>query len=212
MRLLTILGSKGGIGKSTLASNLLVAARLDGIEAVGVDLDTQGSLAAWAGKRYAGGIQPEARVVAGRLPGWRDSVDVAGNPVLAVADMPPGLPDDEHFAATEEIATASHLVIIPGLAKGPTLERIGEVGQFLRDSGAPIVFVLNMTDPRKRATKAARAYLSQHGEVCEVEIPEREHIHQAMHQGLAVSEDRRLAGYDAMLALWAFAARRLGLR
>ena len=36
--------------------------------------------------------------------------------MLAVADMPPGLPDDEHFAATEEIATASHLVIIPGLA------------------------------------------------------------------------------------------------
>jgi hypothetical protein len=35
---------------------------------------------------------------------------------------------------------------------------------------------------------------------------------QAMHQGLAVSEDRRFAGYDAMLALWAFAARRLGLR
>jgi MinD-like ATPase involved in chromosome partitioning or flagellar assembly len=39
MRLLTILGSKGGIGKSTLATNLLVAARLDGLDAVGMDLD-----------------------------------------------------------------------------------------------------------------------------------------------------------------------------
>ena len=38
-RLLTVLGPKGGVGKSTIASNLLVAARLQGIEAAGLDLD-----------------------------------------------------------------------------------------------------------------------------------------------------------------------------
>src|SRR3712207_870957 len=68
MRVLTILGRKGGVGKSTIASNMLVAAALDGIDGAGLDLDHQGSLARWAGKRYAAGIVPTARVVVGHMP------------------------------------------------------------------------------------------------------------------------------------------------
>src|SRR4051812_44858495 len=109
-RLLTVLGSKGGVGKSTIAENMLAAAALDRIEAVGVDLDHQGSLAAWAGKRYAAGTQPAVRVVAGYLTGWRDALEVAREPALIVADTPPGLLDQEHRTAARELALASHLV------------------------------------------------------------------------------------------------------
>jgi chromosome partitioning protein len=211
MRLLTILGSKGGVGKSTLASNLLVAAELTRVDVVGVDLDHQGSLGVWAAKRRAAGIQPDVRTITGHLTNWRNALAL-GKPELMVADTPPGLPDEDHRAAARELALASQLVLIPALAEGPTLEMLGEVGGSLRDMGAPVVFVLNKVDPRRRATRAARGYLSAFCEVCEVEIQAREHVHQAMHEGLAVAEDRRLGASEQMLALWEFVAQRLELR
>jgi chromosome partitioning protein len=208
--LVTILGSKGGVGKSTLAGNLLVAARLDGLDAVGLDLDPQGSLAVWAGKRAAAGAEPSARVMTGVVPGWRAVADSAAAPLLVV-DTPPGLPDREHRTATAELALASALAVVPALTEGPTLEMLGEVGGTLRDLGAPLVFVLNKVAARKRATPLAREYLSWFAEVSAVEVPAREHIHQAMHGGLTVVEDPRLGGCEAMRALWADVARRTGL-
>ena len=40
-RRVMVFASKGGVGKTTVASNLLVSAALDGIEAIGVDFDGQ---------------------------------------------------------------------------------------------------------------------------------------------------------------------------
>jgi chromosome partitioning protein len=211
MRLLTILGSKGGVGKSTLASNLLVAAGLQGLHVVGMDLDNQGSLAAWGAKRHATGTEPVVRTIAEHLTSWRRALP-SGKAELVIADTPPGLLDEDHRAASRELALASQLVLIPALAEGPTLEMLGAVGGSLRDMGAPVVFVLNKVDPRRRATKAAREYLSAFCEVCEEEIPAREHVHQAMHGGLAVVDDGRLGAHEQMLALWGFVARRLELR
>jgi cellulose biosynthesis protein BcsQ len=55
MRILAVLGPKGGIGKTTIAANLLVAARMKGLDAAGLDLDAQGTFARWAAKRAADG-------------------------------------------------------------------------------------------------------------------------------------------------------------
>jgi CobQ/CobB/MinD/ParA family nucleotide binding protein len=134
MRLLTILGSKGGVGKSTLASNLLVAAGLQGLDVVGMDLDNQGSLAAWAAKRHATGTEPVVRTIAEHLTGWRRALP-AGKAELVIADTPPGLLDDDHRAASRELALASQLVLIPALAEGPTLEMLGAVGGSLMTWG-----------------------------------------------------------------------------
>ena len=213
MKIITVLGSKGGIGKSTLASNLLLAAQLDGIAVAGMDLDSQGSFAGWARKRNEAGVQPAVRVVAGDLIAWHDALEDAAEGVdLVVADTPPGLPDEDHRAATRELALASVLVLVPSLAEGPTLEMLGEVGAGLAELGAPVVFVLNKVDSRRRATREARAYLAEYGEVCDVEVPAREHVHQAMHGGLTVAEDKRLGGSGAMRDLWTFVADRVGSR
>jgi chromosome partitioning protein len=64
-RLLTILGPKGGVGKSTIASNMLIAARLHGIETAGLDLDSQRSFAGWAETRAAAGREPACMVAEG---------------------------------------------------------------------------------------------------------------------------------------------------
>src|SRR3954469_7657870 len=139
-RLLTILGPKGGVGKSTIASNLLVAARLQGIEVAGLDLDSQRSLAGWAETRATTGREPSCSVVEGRVTSWRDDLPDAE---LVVVDTPPGLESEEHIAALRELALASDLVLVPALPEGPSLTRLVTIPAELGAIGAAIVFVLN---------------------------------------------------------------------
>jgi chromosome partitioning protein len=208
--MLTIIGSKGGVGKSTLASNLLVAARLAGHDAAGLDLDPQASLVLWASKRAGAGAEPTCDVSQGKVPTWKERATVVGSALLVV-DTPPGLAVREHRRGIRTLALASAVVIIPTLPEGPTIEMLGEVGGALRDAGAPVLFVLNKIDTRRRATRAARAYLAEYGEVSAVEIPAREHVHLSTHVGLTVVEDPKAGGHEQMGALWSDVAGRLGL-
>jgi len=210
MRILTVLGSKGGVGKSTLCSNLLVAARLAGVDAAGLDLDRQHSLLVWATRRAEAGADPFVPCREGHFLRWREET-AAPPAALLVVDTPPGLPDREHLTAVRELALASSLVIVPALAEGPSLEMLGEVGAALGELGASLFFVLNKVDARKRATRASRAYLEAYGQVSPVEIPAREVVHQAMHAGLSVLDGELLSAGVAMRALWAWAAKRLEL-
>ncbi len=65
--MIVVAGPKGGCGKTTTAANLVVAARLEGLDAAGVDLDPQGSFRMWAADRIRLSRQPEVRVTTGRL-------------------------------------------------------------------------------------------------------------------------------------------------
>ena len=53
MRTIALIAQKGGVGKSTLAINLAVAAVQAGETVIGIDTDQQGTLAAWAASRSA---------------------------------------------------------------------------------------------------------------------------------------------------------------
>jgi cellulose biosynthesis protein BcsQ len=64
---IVVAGPKGGCGKTTTAANLIVSARLASIEAIGLDLDPQGSLMMWSRDRARLGHEPQVRVVAGHL-------------------------------------------------------------------------------------------------------------------------------------------------
>lgn len=50
---IALISSKGGTGKSTIATNLAVAAYLDGKQVAILDLDEQGSASEWADRRDA---------------------------------------------------------------------------------------------------------------------------------------------------------------
>jgi chromosome partitioning protein len=205
-RLLTVLGPKGGVGKSTVASNMLVAARLDGIEAAGLDLDSQRSLAGWAETRTATGREPVCRVAEGRVTSWRDNLPDAE---LVVVDTPPGLEGDSYLEALQDLVLASDLVLVPALPKGPTFIKVRDVAMAFAKQGAVVVFVLNEADPRRVATAEAREYLREAGELCEVEIPPREDIHRTMLEGVSVVEDGRFGGSAEMATLWSFVAGRI---
>src|SRR3954462_8234596 len=103
LHLVVVAGTKGGCGKTTTATNLLVAALRSGVDAAGIDLDPQGSLRTWAADRTRQGREPPGEGVegpgGGRDPGggggggpltdWREAL-TAGAP-LAVIDLAPGL-------------------------------------------------------------------------------------------------------------------------
>src|SRR3954447_5836390 len=155
-RLLTILGPKGGVGKSTIASNLLVAARLQGIEAAGLDLDSQRSLAGWAETRAAARREPACAVAEGRVTSWRDDLPDAE---LVVVDTPPGLEGDSYLEALQDLVLASDLVLVPALPKGPTFIKVRDVAAAFARRGAVVAFVLNEADPRRGASARARGRL-----------------------------------------------------
>src|SRR3954464_6640774 len=105
--LIVVAGTKGGCGKTTTASNLLVSARLAGLDAVGVDLDWQGSLRTWAGDRAHAGRDPNVKVTAGRLMDWHDAVAMSAH--LVVLDLAPGLEGQRDADALHELARAARL-------------------------------------------------------------------------------------------------------
>lgn len=212
-RILTIFAPKGGVGKSTLATNLLVAARLDGIDAVGIDLDAQGSFLTWGQDRARRNRQPEARVIAARVSDWRDALARERTKELAIIDTPPGVDDDERLAAILELARASNLVLVPTLPHGASLRKLVDFGTALRDRfGANTVFVLNQTIAGRSIVADARELLCRRSVLCPVEIPQRDAILRAIDSGGAVVESLQTPGATSLLALWHFAASRLALQ
>jgi chromosome partitioning protein len=208
--LIVVAGTKGGTGKSTTASNLLVAARLAGIDAVGLDLDPQGSLATWAGDRASRGREPAVAVLPGRLTGWRDTVTML-TARLAILDLAPGLDEEREALALQDLARVARLTLIPALAEGPSVRKLADVGAALRRAGAQVAFVMNKTIAGRAILADARAYLGRRGELLPVEIPQRDAVHRAMDQGFAVVENPAFGGCQEYRELWRLVSVRLGL-
>jgi chromosome partitioning protein len=202
---------KGGTGKTTVSLNLVTAARLGGLDASGVDLDGQRSLAGWAATRTAERHEPAVRVVTGRIAAWREALDAAPASVQIV-DTAPGVDDPDQLTGLLELARSADLVLMPTLPHGPSVRKVAEFGAALaRRQGLDLWFVLNGTIAGRGVLAEARAYLRAHGPLCEIELPLRDDVHRAADLGLAVVEHKRLGGYEPFARLWAFAADRLGL-
>lgn len=213
-RVITVFAPKGGVGKTTLATGLLAAARMEGIDAVGVDLDAQASLATWAEIRARQSRVPEVRTVTASPVEWPEVRRAEARRQLLVVDTPPGLDDDERLAAIRILLRDSDLALIPAQPYAATLLKLTEMGLALRArGGSRAVFVLNQVIAGRAVLREARDWLAQRGaELCPVEIPLRDHIARAMGLGLAAVEfDDSQGGAAQMRTLWRFAASRLGL-
>jgi chromosome partitioning protein len=211
-RIVVIASPKGGTGKSTVASNLLIAACLDGIEVVGIDLDGQGSLTTWNEDRLSIGRRPEVKIVTSRLPDWEEALASVHAAQLAIVDCPPGLDDRGAMHDIRDLMRVSHLVLMPCLPQGPTLRKVGDFGHAIRTAlGVDALFLLNQVIAGRALLPDARRFLAERGELVPVEIPMREDVHRAADVGMTAVEDSRLGAHDAMLNVWQFAARRLAL-
>jgi len=143
MQVLMIANSKGGVGKSTLASNLVGMALEMGLTPLMVDLDRQRSLSNWAARH--GDLVPCLL----ELPKNRRGLAKFGKPQVVIIDTPAGL----RGGALDTALTVSDMVVVPTGAALVELEATRKFIQRLRrkkkliNGRADVLTVLNKIRP-----------------------------------------------------------------
>lgn len=209
-RVLLIFASKGGVGKSTAATNLLVSALRAGHDAIGLDFDAQRSFYAWSEERKGRNLTPEAAVVPLRLRDWHQALYATRKHTLIIIDTPPGAVDAD-LDAIFDIARRARLVLIPVRPDAASVLPLASFGEVFRRTQVDAWFVLNEVDDRTSLTIEARAYLRERGNLCPVEIPDRVDLKRALAAGLGTADMPRLGGAAAVADLWRFVADRMAL-
>lgn len=210
MRTISLVTQKGGAGKTSICASLAVAAAQAGEKVVALDLDPQGSLAAWGDTRTLEAPAVD-RLDAGRLgdlPAILAALKGQGF-TLAVLDTA-GIASTGGNLAMQ----AANLALIPARpsrldlqATMPTIETLMRLG--MRDRFA---FVLNQCPAGRstaRATEAASG-LSMFGVLAEPALTLRADHQDALASGQGVTEfapDGKAA--DEVRALWAWADRKM---
>lgn len=140
MQVITLAAQKGGVGKTTLAVNLAVAAQAAGIKTALFDLDPQESATAWSEHRKAELPHVEP-ISARRLDQAIDAAETNGFE-LTIIDTPP--------AAGAEAAAAAQradLVLIPCRPSLVDLDAIKRTAQLITSTGRMGLVVLNAAPP-----------------------------------------------------------------
>lgn len=144
MKIVTLAAQKGGVGKTTLAVNLAVAAQLAGLKVALLDLDTQESSCAFADLRTAEEpwIEPMS---ARRLPGAIEAARANGFDLM-VLDTPPAAGSE----ASEAMSLAD-IVIVPCPPSIVDLVAIRSTLNALRMIGTPGYVVISRAPPTATA-------------------------------------------------------------
>lgn len=206
-RVITIAQRKGGAGKTTLAAQLAVAWAKSGARVAVLDIDPQGSLAAWAGLRRARLGDAEIGFEFAALPGWRAEQwigDRARDADFVVIDSPPHVETEARIAVR-----AAGLVVIPVQPSPLDLWATEATLAMARNERRPALAVLNRVPPRSSTTGHIAADLAQLGAtVASSRVGNRVAFVQAMAQGLGVLETAAASPAAAEIAALAAELRR----
>jgi chromosome partitioning protein len=132
---ISLIGQKGGTGKTTLALGLAVAAARAGHATAIIDLDPQASAAKWKDRR-ADDNPAVVSAQASRLKPAMDTASAGGVEFVFIDTA--GRKDDSALNA----ARVSDLVLIPTRPSIVEVETLPEVNDLLRLGGSPPAFVL----------------------------------------------------------------------
>ena len=146
MQILSITSQKGGVGKTTLAMNLAIAAASSGVPTIVFDLDPQASAMAWYDRRLANGNADQPKTVSiqpVRLPTELKAAMSDGYQ-LAIIDTPPNVSGN-----AVHIAQAGDLILIPVQPSILDLDAVRVSIEIAKSSGRPGAAVLNTCQPRR---------------------------------------------------------------
>jgi chromosome partitioning protein len=148
MRTIAITINKGGVGKTTLAKHLAVAAVKAGHNVMLLDMDTQQNSTAW-GKRRSEQQNNPLPVVSftteNELPDKLAQARAAGCDLVLI-DTPPGR-NSEAPAAVE----AADLALIPFWLESDAFDGLSKSAALARRLGTPAIAVLNFATPNSRS-------------------------------------------------------------
>jgi chromosome partitioning protein len=186
-KIITIAQQKGGAGKTPLAAQLGVVWALQGKRLALVDIDPQGSLAAWAELRRARNGAAGLGFEFAALAGWRTGEWVerqARATDFVIVDSPP------HAELEARIALrAATLVLVPLQPSPLDLWSAATTLRLSREEGRTILAVLNRVPARSSLTETVTAELARDGVPrAAATLGSRVAFVQAMAQGRGVVE------------------------
>ncbi len=203
MKTLAFISSKGGVGKSALATNLAVAAGQVGIRTILFDLDNQESATVWGDRRSSEELHIEF-LTERRLAEALQAAKTQGFG-LAVLDTPPAAGTQAYAAAQ-----AADLILVPCRASLVDLDAIKRTALLVKSTGTQAFVVFNAA-PVGATTllKDASAIVQEAGlEPCPIIVRERSAFRAAWPFGKAVMEvepNGKAATEVAALTKWVLA-------
>jgi len=182
MKVLSIISQKGGVGKTTLATALAVAAERDGKNVAVLDLDDQATACFWADVREAS--TPAVKdVKAVRLPVYLKTLTDEGCD-LVILDCPP-----VHKDVALDAAQRSDFVLIPTRADVFDIRSMLLTVQLLNQLNKPSAVVLTFCPPKGAEVPDARATIETlETKFCPVQIHHRKAYARAQQTGLTAQE------------------------
>jgi chromosome partitioning protein len=159
----TIAQQKGGAGKTTIAAQLAVAFARSGRRVGLLDIDPQGSLAAWFDIRKALVDEDGGGITFVQAAGWRLSteLDRLKRAVdLVLIDSPPHAETEVRIAVR-----AADLILVPMQPSPMDLWATGPTLEMARKEKSPAMMVFNRTPARGKLVDAVRR------KIREAEVP-----------------------------------------
>lgn len=155
----TIAQQKGGAGKTTLAAQLAVVFAAAGHRVGLVDIDPQGSLAAWFDVRKALVDEQGGSITMVQASGWRLSSELdrlKRSVDLVLIDSPPHAETDVRIAVR-----AAELIIVPMQPSPMDLWATQTTLEMARKEKSPVLMVFNRTPPRGKLVDAVRRKIAE---------------------------------------------------
>lgn len=210
MKTLLVLNGKGGVGKTTTARNIAAAAAAAGLRVATLDTDPQGTLTRWWQKRpdNAPPIDHYQESLADLAdpPRTLDGID------LLVIDTPTAIEMTAIRPNAEKLIDLADLILTPLQATPEDLESVRGTLMLIRSRGKATTFVLNKVKPRVREVTDARRGLAGGGEVAPVDLPDLAEVYRSYSAGLGVVEVAGAKSVEDFVALWQYAAAKLGFQ
>ena len=210
MRRLLNFSGKGGCGKTHLSRHMAVAAALNGLRVVTVDVDPQRGLSRWVVRR------PDSLVKIHNFESkWGEAQDILAHDDgsdLMIIDTPAYQGDHD-----PELATLIHGVDLILMPSRPTIDDADSavpMMQTVSSMGGNAAFVLNAVKPRETITDIIRM-MTKVGEICPIRIFDRADYRHAAKQGLTILDIQRTKkndqAHEETLGVWDFARRKMGM-
>ncbi len=182
MKVLSLVSQKGGVGKTTLATALAIAAHQDGKRPVLIDLDPQASASFWMDTRRDDALAVTA-VPSSRLGHVLDAAADAGAG-LAVVDTPPFAKDIAY-----EAAERADFVLIPTRPAVLDVMAMTRTVELIRALQKRAAVVLTFCPPASKEVDDTEAAVRSLGaKLCPVRIGTRIAYSRAQQSGLAAQE------------------------